>query len=128
VDADGPRVAALVPVLLRFAAVYSLCDSMNIVFSFALRGAGDTRFVSFMVVALAWPLMVLPTWAAWYFDWGLYWAWAFASTYIMALGVTFLWRFRIGKWKTMRVIEQKEAMAMVDDWAEPVNVAAAPPA
>src|SRR5262249_16742057 len=40
------RVAALVPVLLRFVAVYSLFDSMNLVLASALRGAGDTRFVT----------------------------------------------------------------------------------
>jgi MATE family multidrug resistance protein len=99
------EVASLVPVLLRFVAVYSLFDSMNLVFSFALRGAGDTRFVTIVSLALSWPLMVLPTWAAWHYGWGLYWAWTFASIYIIALGITFLLRFRAGKWKSMRVIE-----------------------
>jgi MATE family multidrug resistance protein len=101
----GARVAELVPVLLRFVAVYSLWDSMNLTFSFALRGAGDTRFVTVASLALAWPLMVLPTWAAWRFGWGLYWAWSFASAYVIALGCIFLLRFRAGRWKTMRVIE-----------------------
>lgn len=103
-EADG--VASLVPVLLRFVAVYSLFDSMNIVFSFALRGAGDTRFVTAISLALAWPIMVVPSWAAWHYGWGLYWAWTFASAYVIALGFTFLWRFRAGKWKSMRVIER----------------------
>lgn len=105
-DVNGARVVQLVPVLLRFVAVYSLFDSMNLIFSFALRGAGDTRFVTIVALALAWPLMVFPTWAAWYFHWGLYWAWTFASCYVVALGFTFLLRFRAGKWKSMRVIEQ----------------------
>lgn len=99
------RVAAIVPLLLRFVAVYSLFDSMNLVFSFALKGAGDTRFVTCASLILAWPLMVAPTWAAWKNGWGLYWAWAFASAYIIALAITFLFRFRSGKWKSMRVIE-----------------------
>jgi MATE family multidrug resistance protein len=99
------QVRPLVPVLLRFVAVYSLFDCMNLVFSFALRGAGDTRFVTLVSLVLAWPVMVLPTWAACYFSWGLYWAWTFASAYIMALAVVFLLRFRQGKWRTMRVIE-----------------------
>jgi MATE family multidrug resistance protein len=119
--AGAARVAELVPVLLRFAAVYSLCDSMNIVFSFALRGAGDTRFVSLLVLALAWPIMVLPAWAAWYYGWGLYWCWAFASAYIMALGFAFLARFRAGKWKAMRVIEQREAAENPETRLEPVG-------
>ena len=92
--------------LLRFVAVYSLFDSMNLVFSFALRGAGDTRFVTVISLVLSWPLMVVPTWAAWHYGWGLYWSWTFASVHIIALGITFLLRFRAGKWKSMRVIER----------------------
>lgn len=106
-DVKWPAAAAVAGVLLRFVAVYSLFDSMNAVFSFALRGAGDTRFVTLMVLVLAWPLMVLPTFVAWYFEWpgAIYWAWGSASVYVIALGVTFLVRFQGGKWKTMRVIE-----------------------
>jgi MATE family multidrug resistance protein len=102
----GSEAIQLVLVLLRFVAAYSLFDSMNLIFSFALRGAGDTRFVTLVALVLSWPLMVVPTWAAWYFGWGLYWAWAFASAYVIALGITFLLRFRVGKWKSMRVIER----------------------
>jgi MATE family multidrug resistance protein len=106
-DPHTEAVARLVPVLLCYAAVYSAFDCMNIVFSFALRGAGDTRFVTLVALSLAWPCMVLPTWAAWYYDWegSLYWAWGFASLYISAEGVVFLGRFCAGKWKSMRVIE-----------------------
>lgn len=100
-----PAVAAMVTILLRFVAVYSIFDSLNMTFSFALRGAGDTRFVTIMLIGLSWPIMVLPTAAAWYYGWGIYWAWAFASAYIMALGFVFLYRFRTGIWKSMRVIE-----------------------
>jgi MATE family multidrug resistance protein len=99
------RVARLVPVLLRFVAVYSLFDSVNLVFSFALRGAGDTRFVMMVSLVLSWPLMVLPTWAVVQGGWGLYWAWGCASAYIIGQALIFLFRFRVGKWKTMRVIE-----------------------
>jgi multidrug resistance protein, MATE family len=99
------RVAELVPVLLRFVAVYCVFDGGNLVFSFALRGAGDTRFVTAVSLGLAWPLMVLPTAAAVSFGWGLSWAWAFASAYIIALAFVFFFRFRTGKWKSMRVIE-----------------------
>jgi MATE family multidrug resistance protein len=108
------RVAVLVPVLLRFVAVYSLFDSMNLVFSFALKGAGDTLFVTVLSLALAWPLMVVPTWAALAHGWGIYWAWGFATVYIIALAFAFLGRFRIGKWKAMRVIETVAVMEEPD--------------
>jgi MATE family multidrug resistance protein len=106
-DIHAEPVARLVPILLYYAAVYSLFDTMNITFSFALRGAGDTRFVTVVALGLAWPCMVLPTWAAWYYHWEspLYWAWGFISFYIIGEGIVFLGRFRAGKWKSMRVIE-----------------------
>jgi multidrug resistance protein, MATE family len=103
---DWSRVAELVPVLLRFVALYSLFDGINLIFSFALKGAGDTRFVTLMLLILPWPIMVLPTWMAQQYGWGLYWSWGFASTYILALALTFLLRFRGGRWKSMRVIER----------------------
>jgi MATE family multidrug resistance protein len=116
-DLKGEEVAELVPVLLRFVSLYSLCDCMNIVFCFALRGAGDTRFVTMVALALAWPFMVLPTWAVWYYQWpnALYWAWGFASGYIMSMGLIFLLRFRAGKWRSMRVIETTDADEATSD-------------
>jgi MATE family multidrug resistance protein len=103
---DRAEVVALVPVLLRFVVVYCLFDAVNVVFSFALRGAGDTRFVTMAVLVFAWPSLVLPTWAAVKFGWGLYWAWSFASLYIILLAVTYLFRFLQGRWRDMRVIER----------------------
>jgi MATE family multidrug resistance protein len=99
------EVAVLVPTLLYFVAVYSLLDGINLVLSFALRGGGDTRFVTLVPLTLLFPLMVLPTYAAYHFGWGLYGAWAFASLYIMGQALVFLVRFRGGRWKSMRVIE-----------------------
>jgi MATE family multidrug resistance protein len=94
-----------IPILLRFAAVYSFFDTMNLVFSNALRGAGDTRFVTYAALALSWPIMVLPTWTVLAHGFDLTWPWAFASAYIISLALTFWLRFRQGKWRAMRVIE-----------------------
>jgi MATE family multidrug resistance protein len=106
---DGGDIAVLVPILLRFVAVYCLFDTMNIVFSYALRGAGDTRFVTLCVLVFAWPVMVIPTWLVVGPDRGLYWAWTFASAYIIALAMTYLFRFLQGHWRSMRVIEHVPA-------------------
>jgi MATE family multidrug resistance protein len=109
-------IAAIVPTLLICVAIYSLADSANLAFSFALRGAGDTKFVTWLTFILAWPVMVIPTYLvvtyrdelmARYPGMGepLYWAWAFATTHILVMALCFWLRFRHGKWKTMRVIE-----------------------
>ncbi|MFM7150481.1 MAG: MATE family efflux transporter [Gemmataceae bacterium] len=105
-DPDGwARVAERVPLLLRFVALYCLFDCLNIIFAFALRGAGDTRFVTIVAILVSWPIMVLPTYLAWRMHWGLYWAWGFASLYVICLAFIYLIRFMRGGWKEMRVIE-----------------------
>ena len=89
-------VAAIVPTLLACVAVYSLADSVNVTFSFALRGAGDTRFVSLLTFALAWPIMVVPTFVVVRGGGSIYAAWVFATAYIVAMAVCFFLRFRTG--------------------------------
>jgi MATE family multidrug resistance protein len=98
-------VAAIVPGLLVCVALYSLADAVNVTFSFALRGAGDTWFVSLVTFGLAWPVMVGPTFVVVQAGANVYWAWGFATAHIFAMAVCFALRFRTGKWKAMRVIE-----------------------
>jgi MATE family multidrug resistance protein len=98
-----------VPKLLRFVSVYAMFDTVNLVVSFALRGAGDTRFVTRLALSLPWPTMVLPTWAVLEWGWGLYWAWAFATLYVLSMAGAFLVRFRQGKWRSMRIIAPQAA-------------------
>jgi MATE family multidrug resistance protein len=108
-DVQWDEVRARAPVLLRFVAVYCLFDAASLVFSCALRGAGDTRFVTIAALAASWLVLVLPTWAACTYGWGLLWAWTFASAYIVVLALVFYLRFRQGAWRSMRVIEPKVA-------------------
>jgi MATE family multidrug resistance protein len=98
-------VAAIVPGLLVCVAAYSVVESVNVTFAFALRGAGDTRFVTLATFCLAWPIMVLPTYLVVRAGGSVYWAWWFATAHIFAMAACFYLRFRSGKWKKMRVIE-----------------------
>lgn len=98
-------IAALVPGLLLCVAIYSLADGVNFSFAFALRGAGDTKFVTLVTFLLAWPVMVIPTYVVVSAGGSLYWAWGFATCHIVGMAVCFWLRFRTGKWKSMRVIE-----------------------
>ena len=107
-DSDPEKfaaVAAIVPTLLLCVAIYSLADAVNLTFAFALRGAGDTRFVTLLTFCLAWPIMVMPTYAGVSLGGSVYWAGCSRRLHIIAMAVCFWFRFRSGKWKTMRVIE-----------------------
>ncbi len=108
---EAVRVQAVV--LLRFVAAYCLFDALNIVFSAALKGAGDTLFITKVIAALSAGVLVVPTAAAvLWLGAGLYAVWAIATLYVCLLGTAFLLRFRHGRWKGMRVIE--EAPEIVD--------------
>ena len=98
------ELSVIVPYLLMFVALFTVFDSLNFVFSFALKGAGDTRFVTFVALLLPWPLMVPPTFLVSHLQTGVYWAWAAASLFIIVQALVFLWRFTGGKWKEMSVI------------------------
>jgi MATE family multidrug resistance protein len=110
-DKDPEQFAAIAVIarhLLVCVAVYSLADAVNLSLAFALRGAGDTKFVTLLTFALAWPLMVIPTAVTVSLGGSVYWCWGFATAHIVAMSVCFALRFRSGKWKSMRVIEPVE--------------------
>jgi MATE family multidrug resistance protein len=98
------QVSATVPYLLMFAAMFTAFDSMNLVFSFALKGAGDTRFVSLVALTVPWPLMVVPTILMREWDGAVFWAWGAASIFGITQALVFWRRFTGGKWKSMSVI------------------------
>ena len=99
-------IADLTVVLLRFVAIYTLFDAGNIIFSSAIKGAGDTRFVMWMILCMSVGILVIPSFVA--ITWlsaTVYVCWAIASLYVMSLGVAFFLRYRQGRWESMRVID-----------------------
>jgi MATE family multidrug resistance protein len=100
-------IRRLAVVLLRFVALYSIFDVLSIVYAAALRGAGDTRFVMFMIAGLSGGVLIVPTYlAVEHFGAGILTGWVIATAYVSLLGVAFYLRFRAGQWKRMRVIEE----------------------
>lgn len=91
--------------LLKFVAAYNLLDAMAMVFSSAVKGAGDTKFVLKVSVVLATLLCVFSWLAVEYWELGIYGCWVVISSWVGLMGLVFLWRFLGGKWRTMRVIE-----------------------
>ncbi len=114
--ASAEQMEAMKPLartLLYFVAFYCIFDTGNIIFSAALKGAGDTRFVMWVSLILNWLIMVIPSWLAITFLSGrasLYVAWSALTAYVCALAILFFLRFAAGKWKSMRVIEKAPAL------------------
>jgi len=105
--ANFAEIQQIVIVLLRFIAVYSVFDTLNLIFISAVKGAGDTRYAMIIMAILSIFGLTLPSYVALViFDAGLYTGWTILTIYISTMGFIFYARFRGGKWKTMRVIEE----------------------
>jgi multidrug resistance protein, MATE family len=97
----------IVIVLMRFLAVFAVFDGIGIVFSSAIRGAGDTKFAMLAMGMLALVGLIIPGYLVIeYFQISLYAGWLVLTIYLMVLAIVFWLRFRAGKWKTMKVIEE----------------------
>ena len=109
-QADAESFAEIRPIAiaaLRFVAVFSLFDTLNIVFSSALKGAGDTRYIMFMALLVSLVVLVIPSYVAMVLlDADIAVGWGILTVYIIVLGFAFLFRYLGGQWKTMRVIEE----------------------
>jgi len=84
-------------------------DTIYLTLSFALKGAGDTRFVSIIALTVPWPMMVLPAALLRNAPNAAVWSWVFVAIYSLSVTAIFLLRFRGGKWKSMSVIHPAEA-------------------
>ena len=120
--ANFAQVRKIAIMILYFVAAYSIFDTMNLIFSSALKGAGDTRFVMLCSLGLGWTIMVIPTWILCdRGNGGILTAWTLLSVFVVVLGFCFLYRFMKGKWRSMRVIESPTPHAAV-----PVNLPEVP--
>lgn len=98
------QVNIMAPSILRIVAIFTAFDSVYLNISFALKGAGDTRFVSIVALLVPWPIMVLPAYLLRDQNQAVIWAWSFVAIYSFITTMILLLRFRAGKWQTMSVI------------------------
>lgn len=92
--------------LLRFVALYSIFDPLNIIFSSAIKGAGDTAYVMKLLIISSIFILVIPMYfIISKFQLGLYVGWSVMVVYATILALAFYLRYKTNKWKKMRVIE-----------------------
>lgn len=98
------EVSVLAPKILAIVGIFTIFDSLYLNISFALKGAGDTRFVSIVALIVPWPLMVLPALLVMDLPNAAIISWRFLILYFLVLVAILALRFRQGKWKKMSVI------------------------
>ncbi len=102
---DDPEVLRWGAMLLVFVAVFQVFDAMYIVYSGALRGAGDTLVPAIVTATACWAMVVglayaVAKWMPWA---GILGPWTVATAYGMLLGVYMLVRFKRGAWRSIRI-------------------------
>jgi MATE family multidrug resistance protein len=110
-DGQASAVATRGATLLWIAAGYQLFDGLSLGSGACLRGAGDVRLPSLMVLALSWGMFVplahilsFPPGLGWV-DWlpqyglGAVGGWFAALAYICCLGIMLSLRWRSGAWR-----------------------------
>ena len=91
--------------LLRIIAIYLMMDALYMVFSGALRGAGDTRFLMICAAVCYLFGLILPALiAVLYWPKTLFAACLWLDILVASLFICAAWRYRQGRWKSMLVI------------------------
>ena len=104
--AQFAEILGMGAILMRFVVLFCFFDALNLVFSGALKGAGDTRFIMWTIGALSFGIMIIPVYLATeVLGADVYTAWVLATVYVGALGTAVMLRYRNGRWKEMRIIE-----------------------
>ncbi|MBN2218014.1 MAG: MATE family efflux transporter [Pirellulales bacterium] len=100
--------------MIRFASLYVLIDAAVVVFSGALRGAGDTFWAMCISVGLHWLLLPILAFLLHVAHVSAEMGWvALVLTYLVFSGLFYL-RYRSGRWRTIRVVQTPEELLATD--------------
>ncbi|MEM7227497.1 MAG: MATE family efflux transporter [Planctomycetota bacterium] len=93
--------------LMICAAIFQTVDAFGIIYTGALRGAGDTVFPGVVTMIYSWLFIVAGGWmlVAWRPDWESVGPWIGAAVYIIMFGVTMALRFESGRWRSIKLID-----------------------
>lgn len=104
-----PAITELATGIMRFMAIALVIDSLTIVLGGNLKGAGDTRYVMVVNAITSVFCLVLPTFLVIeVLHLTIYAAFAVMIVNLGVIAAVFIVRFRGGRWKTIRVIEEEK--------------------
>lgn len=111
---DEPEVLRWGARLLIFCAVFQVFDAMNITFSHALRGAGDTHWIAGVVLVGSVVVLMGGSYAVMTFmpQLGSAGPWSAATLYATLIGLLFAARYRWGPWERLELFRKQAAEAV----------------
>lgn len=103
-SADAEQIVQRALPLMKLVSFFVLFDATYLIFGEALRGAGDTKFYMYVMLACAWGLLVPGTWFIVYRLHGsVFWVWTWLTFYAALTAVFMIWRFLTGRWKKINI-------------------------
>ncbi|MEJ5260425.1 MAG: MATE family efflux transporter [Anaerohalosphaeraceae bacterium] len=93
-------------IMLRMAALYVMADATTLVFSGALRGAGDTVWAMAISVSMHWTLVIGQLFLLKIAQLPPRWTWGFLCLTLLAFSGLIYLRYRTGHWRTIRVLDE----------------------
>lgn len=105
-DAAQVEVMRLARIMLIFVAAYLWGDGLVLIYSNAVRGAGDTKYMMYLTTIMAWGFLAIPCIVMRWIGCSVWYLWGCLSIYIILFGALCYRRYRSGKWTKMKVIEE----------------------
>lgn len=93
--------------MIQVAAIYVTIQASVVTFIGVLRGAGDTFYAMVLSIVMHWTMAVSIYVALNYFNFTAQNAWLIAVGAFVIMGMMFYLRYRTGKWKSIRVLDDK---------------------
>lgn len=109
--ASFAAIAELATFMLRMVVIYLFADAMMIVFSGALRGAGDTFWTMVISVSGHWVFALTAVAMVRVFGVPPKTTWTVTVLLILLLGTSMYARYRSGKWRLLKVVDDLPAGA-----------------
>lgn len=106
IDSAWLRAKPLAVFMVRLASVYVLVDSVFLVLSGALRGAGDTFWAMFISVTLHWLIAAIVVLFLKIFDISPEITWIALVIMFLVFSLLFYLRYKSGVWKRIEVIDR----------------------
>jgi MATE family multidrug resistance protein len=109
---SDPAVIRIGSVYLIFAAIYEISDAMYIIYTGALRGAGDTFVPTVVMASLCWSISIGGGYivARWVPSAGFAGPWIMGCIYGWILGLYMLLRFTGGRWRAIHLLQSENPL------------------
>lgn len=101
------EIATLATFMVRVMVLYLFADAMAIVFSSALRGAGDTFWTMVFSVTGHWAMALATILLVRWMGVGPRTAWCAFVVLVFGLATIFFLRYRSGAWRKLKVVERE---------------------